>query len=164
MAALNNRVILRSLSEETFNFSGSSVISVNAIESVDIISGKLAIDTAEMIVIYVQGEGENIRTLPYGTPVWHYIGTDLIRKHYVKEIRQIEKNRFAISTVSAIGLLDKQYHKGGMYTGQTVDDVLDELIDDVVTYTVDQDVAAVRVFGYLPYATKRDNLHQLLFA
>lgn len=164
MAALNNRVILRSLSEETFNFSGSNVISVNAIESVDIISGKLAIDTAEMIVIYVQGEGENIRTLPYGTPVWHYIGTDLIRKHYVKEIRQIEKNRFAISTVSAIGLLDKQYHKGGMYTGQTVDDVLDELIDDVVTYTVDQDVAAVRVFGYLPYATKRDNLHQLLFA
>ena len=107
MAALNNRVLLRSLSEETFDFSGNDVISVNAIESVDIISGKLPIDTAEMTVMYVQGTGEDIRQLPYGTPVWHYIGTDLIRKHYVKEIKQVGKNKFTISTVSAIGLLDK---------------------------------------------------------
>ena len=164
MAALNNRVLLRSLNEGTFNFSGDSVISVSTIESVDVIAGKLAIDTAEMTVVYVQGSGEDIRALPYGTPVWHYIGNDLKRKHYVKEIRQIEKYKFTISTVSAIGLLDKQYHKGGLYTGESVEDVLDELIDDAVTYTVDASVADIKVFGYLPYDTKRNNLHQLLFA
>ena len=164
MAALNNRVLLRSLSEETFDFSGNSVISVAPAENIDLISAKLSVDTAEMTVEYVQGEGEDIRTLPYGTPVWHYIGGDLKRKHYVKEIRQIAKNRFTISTISAVGLLDKQYHRGGVYRGETVEDLLEELIDEAVPYTVDEDVAATEVFGYLPYATKRDNLHQLLFA
>ena len=116
MAALNNRVLLRSLSEETFDFTGNSVISVEAAENVDIISGKLAIDTADFTVEYDQGDGENIRELPYGTPIWHYTEQNLIRKCYIKSIDRLTKKRYIIHGISAVGLLEKQYHKGGIYS------------------------------------------------
>lgn len=164
MAAIMNRILLRSLSEEVFDFTGASVVSVEAAENVDIIAGKLAIDTADFTVEYEQGEGEDIRTLPYGTPVWHFVGENLIRKCYIKSIDRLTRTRYTIHAMSAIGLLDKQYHKGGLYSGEEFEDVLEDLIGDAVPYTVDEDVAETKIFGYLPYTTKRDNLHQLLFA
>lgn len=164
MAAISNRIVLRSLSEETFDFSGSSVISAEAAENVDIISGKLAIDTADFTVEYIRGEGEDIRALPYGTPVWHYTGTELMRKCYTRSIDRIATTRYVIHCMSAVGILDKQYHRGGLYSGETFESVIDELVDGAVPYTIDEEVAATRIFGYLPYATKRENLHQLLFA
>lgn len=164
MAAINNRIILRSLSEENFVFSGNSVVSVEAAENVDVIAGKISIDTAEFTIKYDQGEGEDIRQLPYGTTIWHYVGNELIRKCYVKSIDRLMKNRYKINGISAVGLLDKQYHKGGLYSGESFEDVIEELIENSVPYTMEEDVAETKIFGYLPYATKRDNLHQILFA
>lgn len=164
MAAINNRIILQSLDTEIYNFNGKKVVSVEPAESVDIMANKLAIDVAEITVEYTRGEGPDIRLLPYGTPVWHYIGNTLQRKMYIKTIDRITKTRYTIHAISAIGILDKQYHAGGVYTGILFSALIRELIDGTVPYTYDTDVGETKIFGWLPYATKRENLHQILFA
>ena len=164
MAAINNRIILQSLDTEIYNFNGKKVVSVEPAESVDIMANKLAIDVAEITVEYTRGTGPDIRLLPYGTPVWHYIGNTLQRKMYVKTIDRLTKTRYKINAISAIGILDKQYHSGGVYTGTLFSALINELIGGTVPYTYDADVGETKIFGWLPYATKRDNLHQVLFA
>lgn len=164
MAAINNRIILQSLDTEIYNFNGKKVVSVEPAESVDIMANKLAIDVAEITVEYTRGTGPDIRLLPYGTPVWHYIGNTLQRKMYIKTIDRITKTRYTIHAISAIGILDKQYHAGGVYTGTLFSSLINELIGGTVPYTYDADVGETKIFGWLPYATKRDNLHQILFA
>ena len=164
MAAINNRIILQSLDTEIYNFNGKKVVSVEPAESVDIMANKLAIDVAEITVEYTRGTGPDIRLLPYGTPVWHYIGNTLQRKMYIKTIDRITKTRYTIHAISAIGILDKQYHAGGVYTGTLFSALINELIGGTVPYTYDADVGETKIFGWLPYATKRDNLHQILFA
>lgn len=164
MAAIQNKIYLRAVNDSTYSFTGKNVISVEPAESVDIMANKLAVDVAEITIEYTRGSGPDIRALPYGTPVWHYIGNTLQRKMYVNTIDRLTKTRYKINAISAIGILDKQYHKGGVYTGTTVASLLTELIDGTVPYTYDTDVGETKIFGWLPYATKRDNLHQILFA
>ena len=130
----------------------------------DLISGKLPIDVAEITVEYEQGNGEDIRSLPYATPVWHYIGANLQRKLYLKSVDRLKRNRYRLNCISAVGILDKQYHKGGVYNGTLFSALIDDLIDDAVPYTCEAEVGSTKIFGWLPYATKRDNLHQILFA
>lgn len=164
MAAIQNKIYLRAVNDSTYSFAGKNVISVEPAESVDIMANKLAVDVAEITIEYNRGSGPNIRALPYGTPIWHYIGNTLQRKMYVNTIDRLTKTRYKINAISAIGILDKQYHKGGVYTGTTVASLLTELIGGAVSYTCDADVGATKIYGWLPYATKRDNLHQILFA
>ena len=164
MAAIQNRIVLRNISDSVFSFSGSSVISVEPVESVDIMANKLAIDVATATVEYEQGSGPDIRALPYGTPMWHYENNTLARKLYIKEIERLTRTRYKISAISPIGILDKQYHRGGIYTGKSFSELLQEIIQGAVPYTCDAEVGSVEIFGWLPYATKRDNLHQVLFA
>ena len=164
MAAIQNKIYLRTVNDSTYSFTGKKVVSVEPAESVDIMANKLAVDVAEITIEYNRGSGPDIRQLPYGTPVWHYIGSTLQRKMYVKTIDRLTKTRYKINAISAIGILDKQYHKGGVYTGTTVTALLSELISGAVSYTVDSDVGATKIYGWLPYATKRENLHQILFA
>lgn len=164
MAAIQNIIYLRAVNDSTYSFTGKNVISVEPAESVDIMANKLAVDVAEITIEYNRGNGPDIRALPYGTPVWHYIGSTLQRKMYVNTIDRLTKTRYKINAISAIGILDKQYHKGGVYTGTTVASLLTELIDGTVPYTYDTDVGETKIFGWLPYATKRENLHQILFA
>ena len=164
MAAIQNRIVLESQNSTTYNFTGNKVISVEPAESVDIMANKLAIDVAEITVEYVRGSGPDIRALPYGTPLWHYIGNQLQRKYYIKSIDRITTTRYIIHAISAIGILDNQYHKGGVYTGTLFSTLITELIGGAVPFTYDADVGATKIFGWLPYAKKRDNLHQILFA
>lgn len=69
-----------------------------------------------------------------------------------------------MNCISAIGLLDKQIHKGGIYTGQTLQTVLADVIGDASLYQIDGSVSNIKVYGFLPYATRRQNLHQIILA
>lgn len=164
MAAIQNRIVLQEQNSTTYNFTGNKVISVEPAESVDIMANKLAIDVAEITVEYTRGTGPDIRALPYGTPAWHYIGNQLQRKYYIKSIDRITEKRYVIHAISAVGILDNQYHKGGVYTGTLFSSLITELIGGAVPFTYDTDVGSTKIFGWLPYAKKRDNLHQILFA
>lgn len=126
--------------------------------------GKIfAIDVSEHLL------PSGIISIPYGTPVWYYNNGNLIGRFYLESVTRQGANEYKLNCVSAIGLLDKMYHKGGLYTSTTFGEVLADILADdrgnpVIEYDIDIDVSSVNVSGWLPYAKKRDNLYQLIFA
>ena len=107
--------------------------------------------------------------IPYGTPVWYFNNDTLVGKFYIDHVTRKGANEYELDCVSAIGLLDRMYHAGGLYTSQTFGEVLSEILADangfpVIDYDIDLDVSSINVSGWLPYDTKRNNLYQLIFA
>lgn len=174
-----------------FRAENDQVRSVQYTRSVDIVGEELTIDTLTAVVdnTYEEGDVEiiagldfdciissdgytmisdreygDLRTLPYGTPVYYYDDTELKVKAYTKNVDRIGPVTYRLNCISAVGLLENQRHFGGLYTGQTFGTVLAEIIDDIVPYTVDADVASIQIFNWLPVATRRSNLHELLFS
>lgn len=166
MAALNNTIYVGSVDEPLFEFDNAAIdsTSLDFEEAVDLIGSELSIDVFNAVVKYTGDNVAGLTGLAYGTPVWYYIGSTLKHKFYIKQVQRISVNQYKINTVSPVGLLSKQYHKGGIYTGTLFSTLIADLIGNTVPYTYDTDVGAVKIFGWLPYATKRDNLHQIMFA
>lgn len=108
--------------------------------------------------------GDDLTPMPYGTPVLHYMDDVLAARYYIEEMKRTGLISFGISGISAIGLLSRQYHKGGLFSGESFVLVVSEILGDSIDYSVSQELGAVQVYGHLPYATRRDNLRQLLFA
>ena len=100
----------------------------------------------------------------YGVPVLCYWKGELLGKFYMTSILRVGKALWQITAVSAVGLLGKQRHYGGIYRGETFEAVAAEIIGGAVPYTIDDILKNQAVYGYIPVATRRDNLHQLLFA
>lgn len=106
----------------------------------------------------------DIRNIPYGTPVRFYVNNRINGLFYCDNVERQGKNLFKINCMSAIGLMNRQRSKGGIYTGQRFDAVLAEIIGSEYSYEIEPDVAELQVYGWLPYSTRRRNLHQLLVA
>lgn len=105
----------------------------------------------------------DVTTIPYGTITTLYSDEDLIGKFYVNQVIRTGATSFEISCVSAVGILDQRTHYGGIYSGDTASDVLEDIIGDI-PYSVSDEVGACAVFGWLPVASRRENLHQVLFS
>lgn len=82
---------------------------------------------------------------------------------YVQSITRNGPTSYTISATSAIGLLIEGQHYGGIYTGQTVAEVLPSICG-TVPYAVKTNLRDIALYGWLPVATPRDNLSQVLFA
>lgn len=121
---------------------------------------------------------KNPAEIPYGTPVWYYANGELTDKYFFKYAERTGKAEWIIHAVSVIGLLDVEMHRGGVYTGKAFASVLTEffggtigdaangvtpITGGIVNCIVENAVATTAVHGLLPYATKRENLHQLIF-
>lgn len=82
---------------------------------------------------------------------------------YVQSITRDGPTTYTISATSAIGLLIEGLHYGGIYTGQTVAEVLPSICG-TVPYVVKTNLRDIALYGWLPVASPRDNLSQVLFA
>ncbi len=128
----------------------------------------LTSDDEEFEVIAAEGEGVDLKTymseLAYGVPVWWYVDGDFYAKGYLKSIDRVSKYGFKLTCVSGVGLLDTTMHAGGIYQNVPISTVLASIIGSAFSYTVASGVSPTTVSGRLPYATRRDNLHRVLFA
>lgn len=123
----------------------------------------LPIDTLSATVV----EETNVTDLQeyeYGAVVKYEHNGNLIGKFYLEKIEQTGKWDWTFSCISPIGLLEKDNHWGGVYTGQTAEEVLAEVIGGVIPYTLDDGLKTTLVYGWLPKGTRRDNLRNVLFA
>lgn len=82
---------------------------------------------------------------------------------YIQSITRDGPTTYTISATSAIGLLIESLHYGGIYTGQTVAEVLPSICG-TVPYVVKTNLRDIALYGWLPVASSRDNLSQVLFA
>lgn len=106
----------------------------------------------------------DVRNIPYGTPIRFYSNGKNAGLYYCDDVQRIAKEQFQINCVSAVGMMNKQRHVGGVYTGQTFSEVLSDITGGEYEYEIESDVAGLQVYGWLPYDTRRRNLHQLLVA
>lgn len=93
-----------------------------------------------------------------------YSGSNLKGRFYVDGLTRVGTNIWEVNASSAIGLLRRRIHNGGIYIRQTVSDVMSDIIGDTFTYSVSSSISTQMVAGWLPRASARDNLHQLMLA
>ena len=106
----------------------------------------------------------NLLNMPYATQVLYYQDNALRLKMYFDHADRVTKTDFEVTCISSVGILDKQTHYGGIYTGQTVRAVITDIIGGAVPWGISSTLANYKVYGWLPIESKREALHQLLFA
>lgn len=183
-------IIIGSLTEPLYTFDDSSLVSISMVTGVDVVGSELSIDQLTPTVVYVtktllqlwapkgyQGlrgsDGRlfvyrvprlDLRKLPYGTAVWYFRNNALVGKYYSLNVDRTAREFYQINAVSGVGLLDRTQHRGNIYTGETFEEVVTDIIGGVVPFRCDPDVAALKIYNWLPIASRRSNLHQLTFA
>lgn len=114
-----------------------------------------------------------------GTEIWVRFGTNEL-KFYLTKIQRVGKYDAKITAQSAIGVLDgKPDHMGGLYSGESFVSICADILGGAasqksngdysitggyVDATLSQAVAELPVYGHLPVASRRENLHALCFA
>lgn len=105
----------------------------------------------------------DLRQFTYGDPLLYYYDGVLQGKYFIRSVERLSVDHFRLSAYSAVGLWTNIQHFGGIYSGETAGTIIADLLQGY-NYYCDPDVAAVPMYGYLPIASIRDNLRQVLFA
>ena len=100
----------------------------------------------------------------YGEEVIYKHNGVLVGKYYMTSITRVAKTRYQITCVSPVGILSNSKHYGGMYNGIGFADLIGEIIGGIVPFSVSSELSNQPMYGWLPIGTRRDNLHQALFA
>lgn len=104
--------------------------------------------------------------------VWENESDASMQTYYLRSITRTGATSYRLVAWSAVGLLAAMAHKGGIYTGQTVAEVVKEICGNVPV-VVKSVFANTKLYGWLPYCqpkadrrgkSARDNLMQVLFA
>lgn len=104
--------------------------------------------------------------------VWESDSDASMQTYYLRSITRTGATSYRLVAWSAVGLLAAMAHKGGIYTGQTVAEVVKEICGNVPV-VVKSVFANTKLYGWLPYCqpkadrrgkSARDNLAQVLFA
>lgn len=104
--------------------------------------------------------------------VWESDSDASMQTYYLRSITRTGATSYRLVAWSAVGLLAARAHKGGIYTGQTVAEVVKEICGNVPV-VVKSVFVNTKLYGWLPYCqpkadrrgkSARDNLVQVLFA
>lgn len=104
--------------------------------------------------------------------VWGSDSDASMQTYYLRSITRTGATSYRLVAWSAVGLLAAMAHKGGIYTGQTVAEVVKEICGNVPV-VVKSVFANTKLYGWLPYCqpkadrrgkSARDNLVHVLFA
>lgn len=98
-----------------------------------------------------------------GDEVIYYAGDVLVGKYYIQTITPMGRTRCKIEATSTVGLLIKSRHNGGVYSEAKAGTLFAEILSGI-SYTILPALANAVIYGFLPRASRRDNLQQLLFA
>lgn len=120
----------------------------------------LTIDTLEFDVV---SEDTTLTDFIRNTPLTFFHDDEQMGIFYVQKISRTSINTYHFACTSTVGLLDETYHDGGIYTGETVKEVCEDICSPLTVY-VKTNIANIELYGWLPIATRRENLTQVLFA
>ena len=115
------QIIIGEIEEPLFSFMNNEIKECNIESEVDLIGNELTVDTAEFEVVC---NDASIRMIPYATSIRIYNQDSLLGKFYSTEIERIKTNAYKVKAVSAIGILQHETFYGGMYNGETFEDVM----------------------------------------
>lgn len=128
---------------------------------------ELSVNTLNFSVIYPSDESkpdDSIAKLPYGTICSYYRDDVLYSKYYLVSVTRKDRFTYQFEFQSSIGLLDDTNHYGGLYSGAYASDIIAQVIGGKIPYTIKPVFTKIKLYGWLPVATRRANLQQVLFA
>lgn len=116
----------------------------------------------------VKSDDTTLTAFTRNTPLYYYHRDRLVCITYVQTVDRIGPDKYKFYGTSAIGRLIEQPHAGGVYTGQTAEEVITDICGGV-PFEVKTVLRGIKLYGWLPYASPpqrsaRDNLAQVLFA
>ena len=98
-------------------------------------------------------------------PVEAYNDDDLIGVYYIEKGERVSGQNYSISCHDAIGILDLDEYKGGMwFKGATIETMLDDVIGGLFEYELDDALKGMTLKGYIPPGTRREALQHIAFA
>jgi hypothetical protein len=139
--------------------------------SKDIFSGNVGISMslrsssleANTLSAEVRDSGNTFSNFARNTPLkWLYDG---LQKgiFYLQEVERIGPARYSMYATSAIGILTEGIHYGGIYNGQTAQTVISDICG-TIPFSIQNKYKDIKLYGWLPVSTPRDNLVQVLIA
>ena len=146
-------------------FTTADIKSVNIWLASSPISRQLEANT---ITAVVETDDESIQNFVRNTPMRYYYRDRQRFLAYVQSVDRVGPRAYRIYGTSAIGLLMERAHVGGLYTGQTAEAVIREIVG-TIPFSIKNSLRGIKLYGWLPYAkppekSARDNLAQALFA
>lgn len=143
-----------------WTFEGRKIKSGNLYIASSLLSTSLEANTFSAVV---ESADKTLSNFERNTPLAYYYNDTPRGVFYVQDIERIGPNLYKISATSVIGILSEGQHYGGIYTGQTAEEIIAEICTSV-PYYIQQKYKNIKLYGWLPIASPRDNLAQVLLA
>lgn len=123
---------------------------------------------ANTLTAVVKSSDTTLTDFVRNTPLYYYHNDELRCIVYIQTIDRIGPDKYKLYGTSAVGRLIEQPHKGGVYTGQTAEEVIAGICG-TIPFEIKGNIRDTKLYGWLPYAdppkrSARDNLSQVLFA
>ena len=150
---------------KTWTFEDDQVKSGSCYLETSLPSSSLGINTLE---VTVKCSDPTIATFAQNDPVTYFYKGNQRGIYYIQSVERIGPERYTLTAVSTLGLLAQKRHPGGIYTGQTVQEVVTDICGDIPVI-IKSNLANIALYGWLPYVappktSAKDNLSQVLFA
>lgn len=139
----------------------------SSFQEVALDESSLSFDTVS-VEVCTKTIGTQLSALPNNTPIIVYRGCEIKARFVSSGVSRIGPVTYQLTGRSPMGALTGMVHTGGIYTGQTVEEVVKEICGNIPSL-IKSVYAGVKLYGWLPYAdgkerSARDNLAQVLFA
>ena len=139
----------------------------SSFQEVALDESSLSFDTVS-VEVCTKTIGAQLSALPNNTPIIVYRSGEIKARFVSSGVSRIGPVTYQFTGRSPMGALTGMVHIGGIYTGQTVEDVVKEICGNIPSL-IKSVYAGVKLYGWLPYAdgkerSARDNLAQVLFA
>lgn len=139
----------------------------SSFQEVALDESSLSFDTVS-VEVCTKTIGTQLSALPNNTPIIVYRGGEIKARFVSSGVSRIGPVTYQLTGRSPMGALTGMVHTGGIYTGQTVEEVVKEICGSIPSL-IKSVYAGVKLYGWLPYAdgkerSARDNLAQVLFA
>lgn len=143
-------------------FTGRELRSAKVRQSIDPISGEIAINTLDFTL-------DSKTNIEYSflkrQPLTAYFNGNLIATTFVTKSSRKAEKIWDIQSEDYISILDGVSFDGGMYFGKSAVELINEIATlSKVPFDISSDFDGVTVTGYIPYTTCREALMQIAFA
>ena len=116
----------------------------------------------------VETESKALLSFEIDDPVTYFYQDNKRGTFYLQNVTQVAWNKYDLYATSAIGLLLKRVHRGGIYSGTSAESLLSSICGPI-PFRMQTRFSSSKLYGWLPYvkppaSSARDNFMKVLFA
>ena len=141
-------------------YTGTEIQNGNMRLATSLLSSSLESNTFN---VTLKSPNKNLTNFSRNAPITVFNGERQLGIFYVQDVKRTAADLHKVSATSAVGILSDGNHYGGIYTGQTAESIIGSICGSV-KYDIQNKLRPIKLYGWLPIATPRDNLAQVLFA